>query len=359
MKKLVFVISYLYGGGAERVTAALASEISRWDGYQVHIITYSEDKNKEYPLHSNVICHVMPKLNGGRLSNIASRIRFLRSKIKEIDPCCVLSLGTAAVKCLLLLSMIGLRIPLILSERNDPKNMPKSKFDRMIRLFVYASCDGVVFQTEGAKNFFPKCVRKKSAVIANPITGNLPAAFQGNRAHRIVNFCRFVPQKNLGLLIDAFADIASEFPSYTLWIYGEGPERPMLEQKIVDYALTDRVLLPGYSNNIYADINDAALFVSSSDYEGISNSMLEAIAMGIPCVCTDCPPGGAAETIEDGVNGLLVPVNDRTAMANAMRRVLKDNELAERMHKSGVLLRNKLSVYEISNKWMEFINMRS
>jgi glycosyltransferase involved in cell wall biosynthesis len=271
----------------------------------------------------------------------------------------VVSLGAAHVVGLLSLAMMGLRIPLILSERNDPARMPQSKLKRGVRLLSYACCSGVVFQTVGARNFFPKLIRRKSTVICNPITAVLPASFQGERECKIVNFCRLVPQKNLGLLIDAFSDIAQEFPAYTLWIYGEGPERAALEQRIADRGLAGRVMLPGYSSDIYADINSAALFVSSSDYEGISNSMLEAMALGIPSICTDCPPGGAAETIDHGINGLLVPTGDRTAMANAMRTVLNDEVLAKKISHAGMELREKLGVAAIAQQWLCFIQSHS
>jgi glycosyltransferase involved in cell wall biosynthesis len=359
LKKLVFVISYLYDGGAERVTAALTSEISQWKDYQVHLITYQEVGDKEYPLHPNVIRHVLPQLTGGRVNNIVSRIRFLRNTIKQIAPQCVISLGAVHVVGLLSLAMAGLGIPLVLSERNDPARTPQSKVKRLVRLLAFSCCDGVVFQTAGARNYFPRFIQRKSAVICNPITANLPEPFLGRREQKIVNFCRLVPQKNLGLLIDAFSDIAPEFPNHTLWIYGEGPERSGLEQRIADRGLTGRVILPGYSNNIYADINSAALFVSSSDYEGISNSMLEAISLGIPSICTDCPPGGAAETIEHGVNGMLVPTGDRTAMAEAMKAVLGDDALAGRLGLAGAALRDKLSVAAITGQWLRFIQIHS
>lgn len=359
MKKIVFVIEYLYDGGAERVTAALAGEISRWQDYQVHLILYQEDKEKEYPLNPNVIRHVMPDLKGNRIGNILGRIRFLRNTIRQIDPDAVVSLGAVHVVGLLTLAMAGLKIPLVLSERNDPARSPNTKFKRIVRFLSYTCCDGVVFQTGGARDYFPKFIRRKSVVICNPVTAALPPRFQGQREKKIVNFCRLVPQKNLGLLIDAFSEIAGEFPMHQLWIYGEGPERGTLERKIAGMGLTDRVILPGYSSDIYTNINNAALYVSSSNYEGISNSMLEAVAMGIPVICTDCPPGGAAETIQSGENGLLVPVGDRKAMADAMRMVLRDDILANSMSAAGAELRARLSVAEIAHRWMDFIVSRT
>ena len=98
------------------------------------------------------------------------------------------------------------------------------------------------------------------------------------------------------------------------------------------------------------------MFVSSSDFEGMSNSMLEAMAIGLPCVCTDCPAGGARAVIEDGKNGLLVPVNDAIALSDAMKRVASDTIFAEKLSKNASNIRKNQSVEKIIDKWMAIIN---
>lgn len=354
MEKIVFVIEQLAGGGAERVTAALAGELCRLGNYEVHMVVYVRDEGADYPVDGAVRWHVLPQLSGGRLGGILGRFRFLKESIRAIGPDMVFSLGTPRIAVPLSAAMTGSKTPLILSERNDPRQYPVSKAWRKLRDLSYRLADGVVFQTGEARDCFPASVRRKGTVICNPITGNLPERFEGVREKRIVNFCRLEPQKNLDLLIDAFSDVAGEFPEHVLDIYGDGPERERLERKIRDMGLSDRVRLPGFSAHIYEDIRRAALFVSSSNYEGISNSMLEAIALGVPSICTDCPAGGARETIESGVNGILVPVGGRQAMAAAMRRVLGDRELSGRLSRAGGELRIRISVEAIARRWLEF-----
>ena len=357
MKKIVFVIETLFGGGAERVTAALANGFCKDANNQIHIVTYNRDETKEYPVDACIIRHEIGNVTGrNKIQRIYKRIARIRKIIKEIDPCCVISLGSPIIVYPLVVAMIGLGYPLVLSERNDPKSFPVSKFRRFFRLLCYVYSDGLVFQTCEAKSFFPKFIQNKGVVICNPITSKLPEPHQGKREHRIVNFCRLTSQKNLDLLIDAFSDICKELSQYSLHIYGEGEERERLETKIRMMGLSDRVVIHGYSNNIYADINNASLFVSSSNYEGISNSMLEAIALGIPSICTDCPAGGAREIIENGLNGFLVPVGDREKMAELMKKVLTDELLAKSISDEGQKLRDKISVAEISKKWVDLIN---
>lgn len=349
MKKYMFVIPLLTGGGAERVTAVLASRISSMADHQVHVVTYHRDPDNDYPLAPGVIRHSMDREAG-----FAEKIRYLRKVIRQVRPSCVISLGGAGIASLLVVSVAGLGIPLILSERNDPRNDPKSPHLRILRQMAYRCCDGVVFQTHKAMEFFSRGIRRRGCVIHNPLTGNLPPRFEGEREKRIVTCCRLNVQKNLDLMIDAFAAIAPRFPEHTLHIYGEGEERSRLEEKVRAMGLGDRVFLRGYSSRIYDEIRKTSLFVSSSDYEGISNSMLEAIALGVPTVCTDCPAGGARETIRHGVNGLLVPVRDREKLAAAMEKVLSDENFARRLSMEGEQLRHTISTENIARQWLAF-----
>ena len=279
MERILFFIEYLHSGGAERVTVALANELSKNSENEVHILTMVEDTSKEYVTEDRVIRHCMNSITMSRPNKIQSFLlkqKYLKNFIKRIQPSFIISLATPLTVFRLSLAVKGTEIPLILSERNDPRRFPKEKVFKFLRNLSYRLCDGIVFQTEGAQNYFSKSIRKKGTVICNPLTEGLPLPYEGNRAPKIVNWCRLTPQKNLDLLIDAFSDIAAEFPSHSLYIYGEGAERNHLEEKIALMNMDGRIFLPGYSTRIHEEILDAALFVSSSDYEGISNSMLEA-----------------------------------------------------------------------------------
>ena len=355
MKKLVFVIEQLYGGGAERVTAALMNELCR--EAEVHLITtYCYDSKNDYPVNAKIIKHSSDIRSRNRAETLLKRIAFLKRTLSDIGPQCVISLAGCGTNTLLTAAMMGSGIPLILSERNDPSRDPKGKLLRILRKWTYALCKGLVFQTHEAQQYFPAFIHRKSTVICNPLTGALPEANEEPKVKRIINCCRLVPQKNLGLLFDAFSDIADEFPDMSLVIWGEGPERANLERRIAEMGLNGRILLPGYSQSIYREMSRSMLFVSSSDYEGISNSMLEAIALGIPTICTDCPAGGARETIRHGENGLLVPVGSREALADAMRSVLSDPELSEKLSRNGRRLREEIAVGAIAKRWEAYID---
>lgn len=354
-KRIVFVVERLSTGGAERVVAALANKISEYEEYDVYIMNYFPKEEGEYYVSSKVHRIEMPKSNVGRIKSILFKYKHLRETLKQINPYCVFSLAIPKTNVILSVALRDRRYPLIISERNDPESFPVEKYMRIMRDYIYTKCEGLVFQTEGAKNYFSKKIQKKSTVICNPLTSTLPERYEGEREHRIVNFCRIEPQKNLKMTIDAFAKIKDNFPDYTLEFYGEGSQKKELEDYVVKCKMEDRVIFHGYSSNIHHEILKAALFVSSSNYEGISNSMLEAMAIGLPAICTDCPPGGARSTIQDGYNGFLVSVGDSSALAAAIEKVLKDNNKMQQFSINAAELKETLRVEAIAQKWLEFM----
>ena len=353
-KKIVFVIERLSTGGAERVVAALANEICELNDYEVYIVTYHPKEQDEYYVSPRARRIALKKANGGRWGTIYQRYQQLKKVIYEINPYCVFSLAIPKTDAVLMLALKDRKFPLIISERNDPARFPTGKSMKLLRNFVYKHCEGLVYQTSGAKEYFNNIVTCKTTIICNPITSSLPKRYEGKREHRIVNFCRIEPQKNLKLAVDAFNLIRKEFPDYTLEFYGDGAQKQELEKYVDSLQLEDRVIFHGYSSCIHEKIINASLFVSTSDYEGISNSMLEAMAIGLPTICTDCPPGGAKSVISDGINGLLVPVRDVEKLAEAMRTVLKNESMQNEMSIKASLLAGALEPSVIAKKWINF-----
>lgn len=354
-KKIVFIVDKLSTGGAERVAAALANEISKLQEYEACIITYAEKEDKEYYISKNVTRYAISKVGYGRLRTIAYKQRTLRKLLKEIKPYCLCSLTIPKTNVILMSAASRNDYPIVLSERNDPVRFPTKKCMRIARDYMYKKCDGMVFQTPGAKGYFSETIQLKSVVIPNPLTADLPIRFTGEREHKIVNFCRIEPQKNLKMLINAFKMIAEDFQHYTLEFWGEGSQKKELQNYIESIGLQERILFHGYSENIHEEILKAALYVSTSNFEGISNSMLEAMAIGLPTICTDCPPGGARATIEDGINGKLVPVGDEKCLAETMKNILENPSKMEDFSLKASKLREKLSVDVIAKEWLNMI----
>ena len=255
----------------------------------------------------------------------------------------------------------GLNCKIIYAETNASNKYSLGRFFNFTSKSIKKS-NATVFQTVVEKEEHGLTKNPKAYVIHNPIKTDLPKPYEGNRNKTIVNFCRLSRQKNLLLLIQAFERFHSEFPDYKLEIYADSTDPNDFEYKnelmsfVFNNNLTDYVFLLPPTSDIHNIILNYAMFVSSSDYEGISNSMIEAMAIGLPCVCTDCGGGGAREMITDGENGLLVPIGDVEALKNAMIRMITEEGLSKRCSKNAAKIRETHSIENIAEKWIEIIN---
>lgn len=247
------------------------------------------------------------------------------------------------------------------SERGNPIRLMKHRYGRNFIETYYDRIFGAVFQTDDARKAYPKVVANKGELIENPLKKDLPESYFGKRKHTITTFCRISEQKNLPMLIEAFRLLHRDYPNYKLRIIGDASNvegkrvAEEVNSLITKYRLEDVVEQLPFSANVHEEVLKDAMYVNTSDYEGISNAMLEAMAIGLPVVCTDCPIGGAKATIEDGVNGLLVPVGDAHATYLAMKRIIEDQDLSKTLSINASKLRDKLSLEHIAQKWMELL----
>ena len=289
------------------------------------------------------------------MRGIFLKLSYLKNEIKKIEPDYVISLATPKTSILLSIVSFVRDYKLVISERNDPAQYPKGLLIRKLRNIAYRMADGIVFQTHDAKDYFNKLAIKNAVVIPNPVSVIVPEEIVKVRKKKIVNFCRIEPQKNIRMLIDAFLNLPSKYKDYSLEIYGIGDQLDEIKKYVSEKGETERVIFHGFVNNIHEKIIDASVFVSSSDYEGISNSMIEALALGLPVICTDCPIGGARMMITSGENGLLVPVKDVISMTKAIEYMLNNKEAAERMGENAKKIMNEYSPDSISLKWISFM----
>jgi len=249
----------------------------------------------------------------------------------------------------------------IISERTDPSMFFGNKTTMAFIRKEYPKSRYMVCQSPSAEDWYNTNSNKiNTTVIFNPIKSNLPIHNNSN-SKKIVNFCRISKEKNLKMLIKAFEKLHNDFNDLKLEIIGnaagEDAEKYLLElQSYVDTQnLNDYVIFRKGTTDIHSIVKDYLMFVSSSDFEGMSNSMLEAMAMGMPVVCTDCPAGGARAVIKDHENGLLVPVGDVDAMYRAMKELIENPELADTLGKNASNIRETQSVENITNQWLEII----
>ena len=225
----------------------------------------------------------------------------------------------------------------------------------MIAKILYRLADGIIFQTKEAQAYFPKAIQKKSAIIFNPVAERFYQTEHATASHNVVTCGRLIEAKRQGLLIKAFSRIANKFPTENLLVYGEGNQRAALQKLILDLALQDRVFLMGQNTDIAYILSQAKVFVLPSDYEGMPNALMEALAVGVPSISTDCPCGGPRELIASGHNGLLVPCNDENELVKAMDTMLSSPEQAIRMGKNAQQVAQSYKAQLIMRQWKEFM----
>lgn len=343
--KITFVTSTLHSGGSERVMSLLANNLSD-RGYEVEILCI----NKHiifYPLRDKVKVWFAEDEVG---TSIFKKAIWLRKHVKATNPDMVIAF-MLEVFCLTLAALIGIKIPVISSERIDPHFFGKAK--GFLRWLLLRRTTHLVVQTQQIKAFYSKKLQARTTIIPNPVTEKVFELKPVEKENRLIAVGRLAYQKNYSMMLEAMKNIISDFPDYHLVIYGDGPERKVYEQEIADKGLEKYVSLPGKTERILEEMNRSKVFVMTSDFEGMSNAMLEAICVGLPVVTTEV--SGAHDLIENGKNGFITKVRDVNAFTDALRKVLSDEELMKTM---GELNRQKAENFKtekIVDQWEALI----
>lgn len=247
----------------------------------------------------------------------------------------------------------------MISVRTDPVGHYDKKADKLRIPLLFPHAAGCVFQTEGAKAFFAPYLQENSRIILNPLNPKYVGVPEpAVRTKNVVQSGRLVDFKNQPMLIRAFLKVHEKHPDYTLKIYGPDSKdgtKEILESIIHENHAEDFVKLMGGSNTLEKDLADAALYAFSSDWEGLPNALMEAMALGLPVVSTDCPCGGPKTLIEDGVNGLLVPIMDEKAMTDGILRLIEDRELAERLGREARKISERANEDAVFEQWQTYL----
>ena len=333
LPRVYFYINVLGGGGAERVITNLANMLAE-DNYDVTMIT-SYEVEREYILTRNVRRLSLEDKDSqrSRIIRNLSRIFKLRKICKEEKPDILISFMEEP-NFRAILATRGLPVKTLVSVRNDPNKEYAGKIGRFVGKVLLPMADGCVFQTGDAQKWFPERLRKKSRIIYNAVKEEFYQVERTPVRGEIVTCGRLTEQKNHRLLIDAFAEVQKIHPYATLKIYGEGALREKLQNQIDSLNLNEKVFLMGATNDVAKVLQTADLFVLSSDYEGMPNALMEAMAAGVPCISTDCPCGGPRELFGEDASDKLVPCNDSAQLAEAICNVLETTKdgMTEKRH---------------------------
>lgn len=347
--KIGFVIGTLYYSGAEKIARHLLNTLQE-KGHEVGAILLARKEIHEDLAHIKQF----PMANtAGRLKGVLERGKRIRNVVKAEKFDVIVAFGAIA-SVTVLRSVGNMGIPIIACERNDPQYDPQRKSYRILRKIFYPKAAGYVFQTDRIASFFGEKIAKKAAVIPNFIENKYDNLYREDAPNNMVLTARLDDyQKNISMLLRAFKRF-TENHDYHLYVVGDGPDEEKFRDYIRNNGLEEKVTLPG-RQNVLEYLKNAQIFVMSSVFEGMPNSLIEAMASGIPCISTDFGGGAAAYLIEDHVNGVVVPENDEDAFLAAMEEMAKDAELRKRISGEAYKINNRLEYNRIIAMWIDYI----
>lgn len=352
---ITFLVANLACGGVERTVSYLSKYFAE-HGHCTSIVCISDEQFYDIDEKVNLIkLNVSSECKGtfDRGKKIISRFLKIHKAFKQTKPDCVVCLDAEMLRFIRIQYKLG-KFKLITSERTNPlmntEKQRKAKFD------AYRHSDGIVFQTERAKQCFPNDISSKGIVIPNAVGNELVAraSTPEKRRKAITAMGRLTTQKDYPTLIKAFGHFYKHHPDFKLEIYGSGNDKDSLCRLTHDMGLDNCIIFEGAVKDAILKVASSSCYVMSSTYEGMPNALMEALAVGTPCVSTDCP-FGPAELICNGKNGILIPVGDDKALSDAMCKMIEDTEFAENCAKCAKDILAKQNIENISQKYLDYI----
>lgn len=332
---VMIVIADMGSGGAQQVACQMANHWAG-QGRRVGLLTFSARETDFFKTDARV-----ERISIGGLADSATireqvagnlkRIVGIRRALRAFGADTAIGF-IAPTNVLLVLASIGLRLRVVISERNDPARQSFGRIWDRLRKFTYRHADIVSANSRGAiaalRAYVPE---RKLVYLPNPLRREAGLSARAEEREPIIlNVGRLHYQKGQDLLIRAFARIARDVPDWRLCIMGEGDERPQLEALIRELSIGDRVALPGRVDDPFPWYRRASIFAFPSRWEGTPNALIEAMSCGLPAVVSDAAPG-VIEIVSDGREGRVVPADDEEALAAALKNVAQDEQTRRRL----------------------------
>lgn len=338
-------------GGAERVMAILCNRLVENNG-DIYLVT-DEKKRKEYKLDSRIKRIYVGYIgNGGFIRRNINMILSLRKIIRDVEPSVVCSFMMES-NVRNVIASFGTRAKTCIAVRTSPDREIDNRIIRIIGHFICGLADVIVFQTETACRMYPRHTRNKSCVIPNPVSDvffEKPKCPKPIGKH-IIAVGRLTAEKNFTRMIEIFEIVQKAVPDAVLSIWGEGYEREKLEKAISEKHLENKVILKGTTSCIKNEYDKNDIYILTSDFEGMPNTILEAMACGLPVVAADCPCGGVREIIENDMNGFLVDPADKMCFATKVLLLLSDVETYDRIAYEGRRTVERYREEQVSLQW--------
>ena len=353
--KICFVIGSMNYSGAEKVLSMIVDEIKH--EHDVHVVLL-EMEFGACSVENGVSLHGA-RADGSRIRRLLKRWNNIGAIVAELQPDIVVSFGYVC-NVNTIMALWRCKTPLVVCERNDPVYDPRKATEKAARSLLYRFADGYVFQTETIKHYFSKQIQGRSCVIPNPISAPATKWIREKAENKFVTVARLDDfQKDQTMMIEAFSDFLKVYPDYSLEIYGDGPSKEDYRRLIEKLGVEDKVFLMGKTNDASKVVATSRAFLLTSVFEGMPNALIEAMAVGAPCISTDCGGGGAAALRGYCEGVLLIPVGSRELLVHELRRIVEDEEMAQRLSNNASKIVDVLDKKKVANQWLDYLHRLS
>ncbi len=342
--KICFITPNLGKGGMERFLSIMTKEVSNI--HEVIIITLINN-HVEYAFDDKIkIIHINDKWDGNIIKVFFSLYKLLRS----ITPDVVIGFSEVFNPLTILVSKLN-KLKVFISDRSNPLMRHKLR-DRISRTVLYPFSDGIIAQTDLAKNtFLKKKFNKNICVIPNPLIEFRDSKIDPTKKY-IITSGRLEISKNQGELLDIFSKVVRD--DWKLIIIGDGSQKIKLEKKAKLLGISEKVNFVGKQNDIEFWLNKGSIYIYTSLSEGFPNALSEAIATPLASIAYDCP-AGVSDLIEDGENGFLIPLGNQDIFINKLNMLIDSERLREKFMREGIKSRHKYKANNIALKLVDFI----
>lgn len=356
--KILFYTMCMIKGGTERTVANLANHFIK--DYDITIVTNIKSK-VEYKLNKKIKVIQIDKTNKQKeklpfkliTKTSKKRTKKLKEIIKEEKPDIIIALLPEPTIRVLTLKKYFKNIKIIAAVRNHPNSEFRSIIGKAIRDKYYKKADQIIVQDKHYIKYFKKNIRSKIRVIPNYISEEFLKETNAKKKKIIMTASRLEKQKNIPLLIKSFSNLNSKYKDYKLIIYGEGKQKSKIEKIIKKKKLNNRVIIKEPVNNIEKKLDEATLFILPSNYEGMPNILLEAMAKGLPVITTNSSE--AIQTIINNKNGIIVKKNNEKDMVKNIEYLLENKEIRQKISKEASKIKNKYKKEKIIKEWKKSV----
>lgn len=354
MKVLFFCHGIGYGGASKminNVSKALCDE------NQVQVLVFRNYEDDQiFDERVKIIFNRLYQ-NPIRIIEIIGQIYKLHKYIKNNNIDIVVSFLHPA-NFMSVLAVKGTKAKVLLSERGDPITRVRNgnMYVKFVEKILHCA-DAYVFQTKEAMSAYPIKCQQKGKVIINAIPKRNYPSYSPSKNKYVLYVGRMeIRQKRQDVLIRAFRMFYEKHRDYRLLFVGDGPDIDIIKNEIILNGIEGVVDLLGKRHDVLEIMSKASFLVLSSDYEGVPNVLLEALAVGTPCITTDYSPGSVSQIVKDGINGYVVPKNDPTSLAKKMDEMANNDMLRVCFSKESLSYSSKFNQDEIFNQWVQLID---